>query len=47
MAAPAPEIDLKKPEPVADVPKEEEKGLTNDMCVLTALGTLHMPEMAY
>jgi curved DNA binding protein len=31
MAAPAPQIDLKKPEPVADVPKEEEKGLTNDI----------------
>ncbi|CAK9783568.1 Creatinase/aminopeptidase [Cutaneotrichosporon oleaginosum] len=31
MAAPAPEIDLKKPAPVAEVPKEEEKGLTNDI----------------
>ncbi|BEI82352.1 hypothetical protein CcaverHIS002_0302200 [Cutaneotrichosporon cavernicola] len=31
MAAPVAEIDLKKPAPVAEVPKEEEKGLTNDI----------------
>lgn len=24
-------VDLKKPAPVAEQPKEEEKGLTNDM----------------